>query len=79
MPATTPPKGQPTPKRDAQRRNRRRGLPHELQERSTIVTGADSDKPEVRDISGFGVVPPQDIVGYGSITLPSITANPDKE
>jgi hypothetical protein len=54
-------------------------LPHELQERSTIVTGADSDKPEVRDISGFGVVPPQDIVGYGSITLPSITANPDKE
>lgn len=69
MPATTPPKGKPTPKRDAQRKVRKRGLPHELQERSVVVKGAESDEPEVRDISGSGVV--QDIVGYGSVTLPS--------
>jgi hypothetical protein len=75
MPATTPPKGKPTPSRSAQRKARKRGLPHELQERSAIVRGADSDKPEVRDISGSGVVPPQDIVGYGSIRLPSISAS----
>jgi hypothetical protein len=31
-------------------------------------------------MSGSGVAPPQDIVGHGSITLPSISANfPDKE
>jgi len=78
MSATTPPKGRPTPKREDQRKDRRRGLPHELQEDSVVVRNADSDTPEVRDISGSGVV--QDIVGHGSITLPSISANfPDKE
>jgi hypothetical protein len=57
MPATTPPKGRPTPKRDDQRRNRRRGLPHEEQP---------VDEPIM------------DIVGSGSITLPSISASKDE-
>lgn len=79
MPATTPPKGKPTPKREDQRRARRRGLP----EHSVIVRNAESGEPEVRDISGSGIVTPedvpQDIVGYGSITLPSISTATDKE
>ena len=55
MPATTPKKGKPTPKRDEQRRNRRRPLPHEEQ-------------------------PVMEIVGSGSITLPSVsTGSVEKE
>ena len=75
MSATTPKKGKPTPRREDQRRARRRGLP----EHSVVVRNADSEAPEVRDISGSGVVPPQDIVGYGSVTLPSISTATDKE
>ena len=77
MSATTPPKGKPTPKRSAQRKARKRGLPHELQERSVIVKNAESDEPEVRDISGSGVV--TDIVGSGSIRLPSPSTMTGKE
>ena len=57
MPATTPPKGRPTPKREAQRKLRSRGLPGE-----EVV----AEQPE-------------EIVGYGSITLPSISTSTDKE
>jgi hypothetical protein len=51
MAATTPPKGKPTPKREDQRKARKRPLPHEYKEQ-----------------------PIMDIVGSGSITLPSVSA-----
>jgi len=70
MPATTPPKGKPTPKREDQRKARRRGLPHELPEASVVGKQGDS---EVRDISGSGI---QDITGYGTITLPRLSTEP---
>jgi hypothetical protein len=56
MPATTPKKGKPTPRREDQRRARRRGLPHE-------------EKPVM------------DIVGSGTIVLPSLSTStePEKE
>ena len=77
MPATTPSKGKPTPKREDQRKARRRGLPHELPEDSVIVKRGGTGEPEVRDISGSGIV--QDITGYGSIVLPRLSTEPEKE
>ena len=73
MSATTPKKGRPTPKREDQRKARRRGLP----ENSVVVKRAESDEPDVRDISGSGVV--TDIVGSGSIRLPSISTGTERE
>ena len=71
--STTPPKGRPTPKREDQRKARKRGLPED----SVIVKRAESEDPEVEDISGSGIV--TDIVGYGSVRLPSLSTITDKD